>query len=154
MQLKNTDVLAWKGGQSRAKLPRAEENLANMSEIQVRRSSTDVIYKTSHDKADHVQLDFLKVNPKKNLPGPHNPATLSEQDSRMPTPKSKARIAFKQKQNYLPSCYRTGGSSGEHCSFRTLLMALMTTAYHMHSNRNTGTACRRLVEYRILHEIK
>ncbi|KAJ8362038.1 hypothetical protein AAFF_G00400180 [Aldrovandia affinis] len=73
IELKNEDVLAWKGDQSQAKLKQTGVKLASMMEIQARKGSKNLFYKTSHDQEEHCELDFLKKNLKKNQPGlpPH-----------------------------------------------------------------------------------
>ncbi|XP_039542041.1 uncharacterized protein LOC120489360 isoform X2 [Pimephales promelas] len=78
IRLENKNILAWKGGQSQSKLSQAVSKLAEMVEIQARRGSKDLFFKTSHDDTEHCKLDFLKKNLKKNTL--QIPACLREKD--------------------------------------------------------------------------
>ncbi|CAM4570854.1 unnamed protein product [Leuciscus chuanchicus] len=78
IRLENKNVLARKGGQSQSKLTQTVSKLAEMVEIQARRGSKDLFFKTSHDDTDHCKRDFLKKNLKKNKL--QIPACLREKD--------------------------------------------------------------------------
>lgn len=81
LRLQNKNVLAWKGAQSQQQL-KLHPKLAEMVEIQARRGSKDLFYKTSHDDDEHARLPFLKKNLKrKEL---KIPSCLREHDKGVP----------------------------------------------------------------------
>ena len=58
--LENEKVRAYKGGQSQAKLKRAQFLLASISVLQFRRGSRSLFYKKEHNDEHFTELDFLK----------------------------------------------------------------------------------------------
>ena len=68
IQLNSNDVRAWVTGHSVTKLKSPRPMLADIEEIQVRRDSKLLYFKTSHDDDEFQSLDFLKKNHSLELP--------------------------------------------------------------------------------------
>ena len=89
IQLQNQHVLSWKGGQSQAKLKKGSAKLSPMVQIQLRRGSGMLFYKTSHDESRYTELNFLK----RNFDISSNPPTLRDVDRGIPERKKTDTLA-------------------------------------------------------------